>query len=70
MNKYYVTEIGKNDEFTMLVTKDKQEAIERARDEDYINKRDKNQCLIEIRVYVEDIENENCTCFDYNVIDY
>lgn len=72
--KYYVMSIsnkrGFEDEFTVLVTEDKEEAIKEARDEQYIEDKDHNGNTIEIRVYDEDIEDEDCTCFDYNTIEF
>lgn len=72
--KYYVTKTynrkGFEDEFIVLVTEDKEEAIKTAKDEQYINERDGNNETIEIRVYVEDIEDEDCTCFDYDTIEF
>lgn len=70
--KYYVTEMYQNDgsEEVLLVTEDKDLAIKEARDMRYINKRDKNKCTIEIRVYVNDIEGEDCTCFDYDTVEF
>lgn len=74
MMKYYVMRIsnkkGFEDEFTVLVTEDKEKAIKEARDEQYIEARDNNGNTIEIRVYDEDIEDEDCTCFDYNTIEF
>lgn len=72
--KYYVTKTynrkGFEDEFIALVTEDKEEAIKTAKDEQYINERDGNNAIIEIRVYEEDIEDEDCTCFDYDTIKF
>ena len=72
--KYHVTKTynrkGFEDEFVVLVTEDKEEAIKAAKDEQYINERDGNNATIEIRVYVEDIEDEDCTCFDYDTIEF
>lgn len=65
--KYYVTEIKGYDEFVLLKTEDLGEAIEFARDMDY--RKDKGS-IVEIRVYKEDIEDENCTNFDYELIEY
>lgn len=71
--KYYVTSIKNNgfeEEFEILVTEDKEAAVKAAKAEQHINERDNNGCTIEIRVYAEDIEDEDCTCFDYNLVEY
>ena len=72
MEKYYVTVFDdKGNEDILLVTTNIEEAIKRADYERYYIKRDRRKnCNVEIRVYIEDIENENCTCFDYNVIEF
>lgn len=74
MSKFYVTTGNKNrgdDEFVMLVTEDKQKAIERAKDEQYYIERDKIKGgWVEIRVYREDIEDDDCTCFDYDLVEF
>lgn len=68
---YYVIDVKENgDEFTVLVTEDEAIAISEARNQDYINKRDGNKGHVEIRVYVEDIEDEDCFCFDHNTIEF
>lgn len=70
---FYVTEIDtrdwRDDEFLTGKTEDADEAIEMARHNWAIMcEADRKHSDIEIRVYVEDIENEDCTCFDYNTI--
>lgn len=71
---YYVTELNPKglveEEYTLLVTKNIYEAQKAARDEAYINERDKTGEKVEIRVYVNDIEDENCTCFDYDTVEF
>ena len=68
---YYVIDVKENgDEFTVLVTKDEAIAISEARNQDYINKRDGNKGHVEIRVYVEDIEDEDCLCFDHDTVEF
>lgn len=68
---YYITEISKKggDEFVLTKAATAEEAIEKARDWwATMCKADQEANDIEIRVYVEDIEDEDCTCFDYNTI--
>jgi len=67
---YYVYTIGKNEEWLVLKTSNKAEAIKAAAFEDYINKRDKAEGTVEIRLYTHDIEAEDCECFDYNTIPF
>lgn len=60
-----------DDEFTELITQDKAEAIDAARDLwATICDADKKTNRIEVREYVEDIEEEDCTCFDYDLIEW
>lgn len=72
--KYCVTTGNKkqsDDEFVTLTTENKQEAIKRAKDERYYIERDKiNGGWVEIRVYREDIEDEDCECFDYDLVEF
>lgn len=71
MQKYYVMLIIKDDEFELLKTTSEGEAIERAQDEQYYIERDKRKGnRVEIRAYREDIEDEDCTCFDYDTIEF
>lgn len=73
MKKYYVTLVNEKncDENVVLVTHDIDQAKERAVDEQHYITRDKRKNeRVEIRLYVEDIDNENCTCFDYNLIEF
>ena len=44
------------------------DARKRAQDELYYIQRDKRKDSVEIRQYEADIEDDNCTCFDYNLI--
>lgn len=71
MTKYYVTLIKNYDEFDLLKTTDLEEAIKRAEYEVFFIERDcrKNE-EVEIRVYANDIEDEDCTCFDYDTIEF
>lgn len=73
MKKYYVTLIREwaFDEVELLKTDDKAEAIKRAQDEQYYIERDKKkEEFVEIRMYREDIEDEDCDCFDYDTLDF
>lgn len=70
---YYVTEIDtrdwRDDEFLIGKTEDMDKAIEMARHNwASMCEADRKHNDIEIRVYVEDIEDEDCTCFDYDTI--
>lgn len=71
---YYVTEISNQygDEDVGLKTTDKEKAIEYARGTWDLWSRtgDAKRNSIEIRVYVEDVEDEDCTCWDYSTIDW
>lgn len=71
MGKFYVTLTSSrnDDEFVVLATTSESEAVERAQDEQYYIERDKRKGdHVEIRVYREDIEDEECTCFDYDLV--
>ena len=70
--KYYVTSVRKGyDEYVSLVTEDKEEAINEARGEwELLCDADRKVFTIEVRVYVEDIEDESCTCFDYDTVEW
>ena len=57
------------DEWEILKTNSKEEAIKAAKEEDFTNRRDGNKETIEIRMYGEDIEDEDCECFDYDTLD-
>lgn len=73
MSKFYVTltSTRNDDEFVLLATTSEPEAVERAQEEHYCIKRDKRKGdRVEIRVYREDIEDEDCTCFDYDTIKF
>lgn len=66
---YYVTSINGYDENVMLKTSDLGEARKFARS--VIDRhKEYTKDILEIRLYDEDIEDEDCTCFDYNTIDY
>lgn len=69
----YVTLMdGRTTEETVLLkTEDESAAIKRAREEQSYIERDKRKGdSVEIRQYVEDIEDEDCDCFDYNTIEF
>lgn len=70
MKKYYVTLIHGWDETVILKTDDKVQAIKRAQDERYYIERDKRTDYVEIRMYTDDIESDDCECFDYNTLDF
>lgn len=67
---YYVVEADDDgNEWFLMKTMNKTEAIRRAQDEEYIHQRDKIKGKrVEVRRYLEDIENEDCQCYDYDVI--
>lgn len=66
---YYVAIISANgvdeteEKYTNLA-----DAKKRAQDELYYIQRDKRKDSVELRQYEADIEDDNCTCFDYNLI--
>lgn len=69
---YYVTLTGKgsDDEFVLLKTEDEAAAVKRAKDEIYYIERDRRKGdKVEVRIYKEDIEDDDCTCFDYDLVD-
>lgn len=70
--EYYVVAVNtkSGDEWNILKTNDKEEAIKTAKKEDFVNRRDGNGNTIEIRMYEEDIESEDCECFDYDTLDF
>ena len=70
--EYYVVAVNtkSGDEWNILKTNEKEEAIKTAKKEDFVNRRDGNGNTIEIRMYEEDIESEDCECFDYDTLDF
>ena len=66
---YYVAIISANgvdeteEKYTNLA-----DARKRAQDELYYIQRDKRKDSVELRQYTHDIEDDNCTCFDYDLI--
>ena len=70
-DKYYVEEIKGDDEFTLGKFDTKEEAIEAARHEwNCMTPFDKKMNIIEVRQYEEDIEDEDCNNFDYDLIEW
>ena len=69
MKMLYVTTIKNDNEFTMLKTEGKEEAVKEARLiwNDW-TRGDRKTNRLEIRDYVEDVEDEDCECFDYDTI--
>lgn len=72
---FYVTETtnrpgSSNDEYVGLKTTDKDKAIEYAQHTWDLWSRtgDAKWNTIEIRVYVEDVEDEDCSCWDYDTV--
>lgn len=70
MHKYHVVSIAETVETYLLATDSLKEAMERAKDEAYFIERDHDKETVELRRYVEDIEDENCECFDYDALDF
>lgn len=69
--KYYIIDRKKDDEFTLGVTETKAEAIEIARDEwAHMCYEDKKKNEITVRIYEEDIEDEDCQNFDYSTVEW
>ena len=67
---YYVTLVAKYVETVILKTADKNAAITRARHGQHCIERDKSRETVEIRMYEEDIEDEECTNFDYGILPF
>jgi hypothetical protein len=79
MNKFYVyvTRIEKNvpEEFEILKTNDLDEAKKEARKQQDICDRElevshNKEYTVEIRNYINDIEDEDCNDFSYDTIDF
>lgn len=73
MKKYYVTTINTRttEEWVDLATTDLEEAKKVADFHRYRYQESKQKnYTVEIRTFVEDIEDEYCTCFDYDTIDF
>lgn len=68
---YYIISRKKDDEFTLGTATTEAEAISIARKEwNHMNAYDQSTNEITVRVYEEDIENEDCTNFDYSTIEW
>jgi len=66
MNKFYLVEIARGDEFTEGTYNTLDEAVEAAKHTwTCMTDHDRDHTVIEVRQYKEDIESEDCTCFDY-----
>ena len=69
MDKYYVVEIARNDEFHTGPFDTPQEAVREANKAwDHLTSWEKKKTQIEVRQYVADIEADDCTDFDYDTI--
>ena len=64
--KYYVTTTHGGDEFTVLKTDDKAEAIAEARR----SLKSSHNNTVEIRMYLHDVEDDNCDNWDYNTLEF
>ena len=71
-NAYYVYSIDKEDynEWQEGKYDTLDEARKAANDREYSRKQGKDKGSTEIRQYVNDIEDEDCTDFDYNTFPY
>ena len=68
---YYVVEARKGDEWVLNKTESLADAIKSARFEyGNLTKKEKGNTTVEIRQYEDDIENEDCTNFDYDLIEW
>jgi hypothetical protein len=65
---YYIVDAkDSGDEFTIGKTEDLEEALKTARDSwDKMTPHDQRHSDIQVRHYLYDIEDENCTCFDFD----
>lgn len=73
MKKYYVYTIDEKstEEFIIDTFESLEEAREAAKSEKYYIERDGRKAEhVEIRQYVEDIEEPECTSFDYNTFTF
>lgn len=70
--KFYVTDVkAEGNEWIILVTEDLDEAIEAARNHwNSLTSHDKKRSTIEVRVYKEDVEDDDCFCFDYDTVSW
>lgn len=57
------------DEFIVSVTEDREEAVREAREHwESLTAYDRKRSSVEVRIYVADIEDEDCECFDYSTV--
>lgn len=71
MEKYYVVESRKGDEWILDKTESLSDAIKFARFEwGNLTRKERGNTTVEIRQYEDDIENEDCTNFDYDTFDW
>ena len=59
-----------DEEFEIMKTASKSEALKRARKEREINQRDNQPEQIEVRLYEKDIDDPDCECYDYEVVEF
>lgn len=69
MFRYYVVSkrLNCDDEWVQYKTNDLSEAISEAR---YFASGNDNHYYVELRSYYHDIEDDDCICFDYDLIDF
>ena len=73
MKKFYVYQLDGNkgsSEMQLGKYDDLDEARAIANDAEYCRRRDKQPGSVEIRQYVNDIEDEDCECFDYDTFSF
>lgn len=69
MKYYYICEIRDYDEFVIGTSDDIFEAMKMARDAwDSLSPIEREHRDIQIRHYLHDIEDEDCECFDFDVV--
>lgn len=69
MKLYYVIHTKGDDEFTVAKMDDKENAVKAAREFwSTLTTGDRKKSIVEVRDYIEDVEDEDCTCFDYDTI--
>lgn len=68
---YYVIECGSDSEYEIARCEEKVDAIKEARGYfDHLSDYDKKSAVVQVRDYDDDIENEDCDNFDYDLIDW
>lgn len=71
MKKFYVIECGSGSEYEIAKCDKMVDAIREARGYfDHLSDYDKRSAVIQVRDYDDDIENEDCDNFDYDLIDW